>query len=636
MALECGSARMRRSRVFPPAQRAGRSKQHWLKTLLVILAGSTLVSATAIPAGAAELDGLIEMVIIERTDDGGLEVRTVQVSSPAQGAVVAASSMDPRIVSVEPQGEFHAFLNDAKRGSQWALDRVSFETSWTDTNGTGAVVAVLDTGIKASHEDFVGAVIPGADFVGGSGDGTLADHYHGSHVAGIIAAEANNLLGIAGAAPGVQILPVRVLNEYGSGSTYGVASGIIWAADNGADVINMSLGSNSDSTSMRTAVDYAESKGVVVVAAAGNAGESGNPITYPAAIPAVVAVSATTSADLRASYSNYGSWVDIAAPGSGIWSLSHISDSSYTSSTGTSMAAPFVAAVAALIKAKAPTLTAAEVRAIIASSAEDLGTPGTDDEFGAGLIDPIAALAATPASGDDSSDDEVSPDEEAASAGYQLLTSLGRLMDPIEPASNTAAVVGSTVTGSAVTGAIDGLNDPIVGGAPTPSGNGAWLVAADGGIFTVGDAGFFGSAGAMALSHPIVGMAASPTGNGYWLVASDGGIFGYGDAGFYGSTGNIALNQPITGMAASPTGNGYWLVASDGGIFTFGDAVYHGSTGNIALNQPITGMAASPTGNGYWLVASDGGIFTFGDAVFSGSVAGLLEAGEFVVGMVAD
>jgi len=514
--------------------------------MLVILAGFTLVSATVIPAGASELDGLVELVIIERTDDGGLEVRTVQVSAPAQGAVSAASFMDPKIVSVEPQGEFHAFLNDTKRGSQWALDRVSFETSWTDTNGAGVVVAVLDTGIRASHEDFAGAVIPGADFVAGSGDGTLADHYHGSHVAGIIAAEANNLLGIAGAAPGVQILPVRVLNEYGSGSTYGVTSGIIWAADNGADVINRSLGSNSDSTSMRTAIDYAESKGVVVVAAAGNAGDSGNPITYPAAIPAVIAVSATNSADERASYSNYGSWVDIAAPGSGIWSLSHVSESSYTSSTGTSMASPFVAAVAALIKAKAPTLTAAEVRAIIFSSAEDLGTPGTDDEFGAGLIDPTAALAATPASGGDSSDDEVSPDEGADSAGYRLLTSLGRLMNPIEPASNTAAVIGS-----AVAGAIDGLNEPIVGGAPTPSGLGAWLVAADGGLFTVGDAGFFGSARAMTLSHPIVGMAASPTGNGYWLVASDGGIFTFGDAVFSGSAaGLLEAGELVVAMVA--------------------------------------------------------------------------------------
>ncbi len=112
-----------------------------------------------------------------------------------------------------------------------------------------------------------------------------------------------------------------------------------------------------------------------------------------------------------------------------------------------------------------------------------------------------------------------------------------------------------------------------------------------------------------------------PDGKGYWLVASDGGIFTFGDAGFYGSTGAIQLNQPIVGMAATADGQGYWLVASDGGIFTFGDAGFHGSTGAIHLNRPIVGMAATSDGQGYWLVASDGGIFTFGDAAFMGSAA---------------
>jgi Peptidase A4 family/Putative Ig domain len=155
--------------------------------------------------------------------------------------------------------------------------------------------------------------------------------------------------------------------------------------------------------------------------------------------------------------------------------------------------------------------------------------------------------------------------------------------------------------------------------AATPDGQGYWLVASDGGIFTFGDAGYFGSTGGIRLNRPIVGMAATPDGQGYWLVASDGGIFSFGDAVFYGSTGNLHLNQPIVGMAATPDGQGYWLVASDGGIFSFGDAVFYGSTGNLHLNQPIVGMASSPDGRGYWLVASDGGIFTFGDARYFGS-----------------
>ena len=116
-------------------------------------------------------------------------------------------------------------------------------------------------------------------------------------------------------------------------------------------------------------------------------------------------------------------------------------------------------------------------------------------------------------------------------------------------------------------------------------------------------------------------MAATPDGRGYWLAASDGGIFTFGDAHFYGSTGNIRLNQPIVAMAPTPDGHGYWLAASDGGIFTFGDAHFYGSTGNIRLNQPIVAMAPTPDGHGYWLAASDGGIFTFGDAHFYGSAA---------------
>ena len=166
------------------------------------------------------------------------------------------------------------------------------------------------------------------------------------------------------------------------------------------------------------------------------------------------------------------------------------------------------------------------------------------------------------------------------------------------------------------------INEPAVGIAATPSGSGYWIVARDGGVFTNGDARFFGSTGAMSLNQPIVGMAPTPTGNGYWLVASDGGIFTFGDARFFGSTGAMSLNQPIVGMAPTPTGNGYWLAASDGGIFTFGDARFLGSTGAMTLNRPIVGVAATPTGNGYWLVASDGGIFTFGDAAFHGSTGG--------------
>ena len=166
------------------------------------------------------------------------------------------------------------------------------------------------------------------------------------------------------------------------------------------------------------------------------------------------------------------------------------------------------------------------------------------------------------------------------------------------------------------------LVKPVVGMASTPDSGGYWLVASDGGVFSYGDAVFHGSAGNIKLAKPVVGMAATPDGGGYWLVAADGGVFSYGDAVFHGSAGNIKLAKPVVGMAATPDGGGYWLVASDGGVFSYGDAVFHGSTGALRLAQPVTGMASAPSGHGYWLVAADGGLFAFGDAPFEGSLPG--------------
>jgi N-acetylmuramoyl-L-alanine amidase/ribosomal protein L24E len=201
----------------------------------------------------------------------------------------------------------------------------------------------------------------------------------------------------------------------------------------------------------------------------------------------------------------------------------------------------------------------------------------------------------------------------------------------LSPAANSVVPFGGAALG---VNTIPAANEPIVGMAVTPSGRGYWLVAVDGGIFTFGDAKFYGSTGALHLNQPIVGMAAMPDGHGYWLVAADGGIFTFGDATFLGSAGALHLDQPIVGMAATPSGQGYWLVAADGGIFTFADAKFYGSTGALHLNQPIVGMAAMPDGHGYCLVAADGGIFTFGDATFFGSEGGVTLAAP-IVGMAA-
>jgi hypothetical protein len=193
------------------------------------------------------------------------------------------------------------------------------------------------------------------------------------------------------------------------------------------------------------------------------------------------------------------------------------------------------------------------------------------------------------------------------------------------------------------------LNSPIVGLAPTSDQGGSWEVGADGGVFAFGDASFYGSMGGKYLNSPIVGMTATPyesvkppvspnpAGKGYWMVASDGGVFTFGDAAYYGSMGGKHLNSPIVGMTATPSGTGYWLAAADGGVFSFGDAVFYGSMGGKHLNSPIVGMTVTalgyedvlsqePTegeqedGEGYSLMATDGGVFALGDTGFFGSM----------------
>ncbi|MHB1488861.1 MAG: polysaccharide deacetylase family protein [Acidimicrobiales bacterium] len=174
------------------------------------------------------------------------------------------------------------------------------------------------------------------------------------------------------------------------------------------------------------------------------------------------------------------------------------------------------------------------------------------------------------------------------------------------------------------------LNQPVVGMAATPDGKGYWLTAADGGVFAFGDAGFYGSAGAMHLNSPVVGMAATPDGQGYWLTAADGGVFAFGDAGFYGSAGAMYLNKTVVGMAATPDGQGYWLTSADGGVFAFGDAGFYGSTGAMYLNKTVVAVSRTPDGQGYWLTSADGGVFAFGDAGFYGSASGSDASAHFV------
>jgi subtilisin family serine protease len=273
--------------------------------------------------------------------------------------------------------------SDPYRSQQWDFTKIRVADAWQKSTGGGVVVAVIDTGVDSTHPDLKGNVLQGYDAIANRVAAGADGNGHGTHVAGTIAAVTGNGVGVSGVAPDVKILPVKVLSDSGSGTMSDTAEGIVWAADNGAQVINMSLGSSSKVAAVSNAIAYARSKGVTVVAAAGNERSSGSPTSYPGADAGLIAVAATDSADKFASYSNAGSYVDVAAPGSGNISTYK---GSYASLNGTSMASPHVAAVAALLKGYKGSLTPDQIEAALEKSAVDLGTTGFDNDYGNGWV----------------------------------------------------------------------------------------------------------------------------------------------------------------------------------------------------------------------------------------------------------
>ncbi|URM33416.1 S8 family serine peptidase [Cytobacillus firmus] len=277
---------------------------------------------------------------------------------------------------------------DPRYGEQWHLEKIKMKETWNHTMGSSDIkVAVIDSGVQLDHPDLAGRLIDPYDVITGSS--TFTPDEHGTHVAGIIGANLNNI-GVAGIASNITIMPINVF-EGDAADLFSIVEAIHYAADNGADIINMSFSSNAYSLVMEQAIEYADSKGVLLIAAAGNEGSETK--TYPAAYEPVIAVSATDSKDKLASFSNYGSYIDISAPGSGI--LSTVPNGVYGYMSGTSMAAPVVSGVAALILSSNPKLNADEVREIILASSEDLGSPGKDIYFGAGRIDALKAIIKT-------------------------------------------------------------------------------------------------------------------------------------------------------------------------------------------------------------------------------------------------
>jgi serine protease len=330
-----------------------------------------------------------------------IDVADVDVAN--EDALLAKLAADPRVESAERMALVRASFvpNDPLYAEkQWNLKRVGAETAWDYTCGRGVTVAVIDTGVACFDKgpfsrgtDLAGTrCTAGYNFVDNSPD-AYDDHGHGTHVAGTIAQTTNNGVGAAGLAYCATLMPVKVLSRQGFGTVAGVAEGIRFAADNGADVINMSLGGPSSSRAIASAVKYALAKGVVVVAAAGNSGRS---VGYPAAYPGVIAVSATDANDKIAWFSSRGPEVTIGAPGVGITQQTVCDGGKnkcevFGTFNGTSMASPHVAGVVAMIESMGITSPAA-VRAELAASA----TPKDDAKlYGAGILNGGAAVADT-------------------------------------------------------------------------------------------------------------------------------------------------------------------------------------------------------------------------------------------------
>lgn len=265
--------------------------------------------------------------------------------------------------------------------------------AWSYTAGDpDVVIAVLDTGITFEHPEFEDKVLPGYDFFN-KDDDPSDDHGHGTHVAGTSAANFDNGIGSAGVCPKCSILPVKVLNQNNAGTWSGVAAGVTYAADEGANIIVMSLGSVAGTKTIEAAIEYAVEKGVLIFAASGNINTNRN--FYPAAYPGVVGVAATDKNDLRWALSNYGDYVDISAPGHLIYGAHKDLDNQYDGHSfmsGTSMATPHVAGLAGLLWSQDMSRSSHEIERLIYGTALDLGTEDEDDYFGHGRIDPATAL----------------------------------------------------------------------------------------------------------------------------------------------------------------------------------------------------------------------------------------------------
>ena len=285
--------------------------------------------------------------------------------------------------------------NDLQFDNQYGLTKIRAPQAWDETLGRRTDIAVVDTGIDPRHPDLESKVVKQRNFVGPTETASARDdNGHGTSVAGVAAAITDNNEGVAGSCPGCRLLVAKSLDATNSGTLEDVVEGITWAADNGAEVINLSLGAvGADAPALEDAVDYAAGKGVVLVAAAGNEGT--NQPSYPAAYGSVISVAATERNDRRVDFSNYGKTIDVAAPGvdiqtTDIRGVEGFDRGNYTTIEGTSFSSPFTAGVAGLLASQGRSRT--EIRTRIERTAKDLGRAGEDNAYGHGLVNAARAV----------------------------------------------------------------------------------------------------------------------------------------------------------------------------------------------------------------------------------------------------
>ncbi len=390
-----------------------------LKVLVVV----AVIAALLVPAQAKVVPGvyvvgfkvkdkgckMMEANVLSAMKASGCRCRMLKMSKKLHFAVIKTNASLTQVKKalgslgvsyVEPAHYVYATYipNDPYFPKQWGLKDINATKAWNLTTNSSIIVAVVDTGVDYTHPDIAAHYIGGYDIVNDDPN-PLDDNGHGTHCAGIIAAVIDNSIGVAGVA-NVKILAEKVLDSSGVGTDYNVALGIQYAVDNGSKVISLSLGSSTSSSVIESAVQYAWSKGAIIVAASGNDGNSS--VDYPAAYPQVIAVGAINSSDKLASFSNYGANQELVAPGVNILSTfptypvylnttyGYPLDYAYLS--GTSMATPFVAGVAALTWATHPNATNAQIRYILNHTAIDLGTPGWDPVYGYGKVDAYRAI----------------------------------------------------------------------------------------------------------------------------------------------------------------------------------------------------------------------------------------------------